>query len=100
MKCLECQFDNPDGFKFCGSCGHLLKTQAHQKSLVNESERKHVTIMFSDLSGYTAMTERLDPEETKEIMSLIFSKITSIINRYDGFIERFIGDPSDILVMF
>ncbi|MDA9761640.1 AAA family ATPase [Desulfobacterales bacterium] len=56
------------------------------------SERKHVTVMFSDMSGYTAMTERLDPEEVKGIMSDIFGKITAIIKRYDGFIERFIGD--------
>ncbi|HBF42095.1 MAG TPA: hypothetical protein DDW42_00410, partial [Desulfobacteraceae bacterium] len=56
------------------------------------SERKHVTVMFSDMSGYTAMTERLDPEEVKGIMSDIFGKITAIIKGYDGFIERFIGD--------
>jgi class 3 adenylate cyclase len=48
--------------------------------------------MFSDMSGYTAMTERLDPEEVKAIMSQIFGKITEIIKSYDGFIERFIGD--------
>jgi class 3 adenylate cyclase len=92
MKCLECQFDNPDGFKFCGSCGHSLEAKTYIASLSIEGERKHVTIMFSDLSGYTAMTERLDPEEVKEIMSHIFSKITEIIKSYDGFIERFIGD--------
>ncbi|MCU0590873.1 MAG: AAA family ATPase [Desulfobacterales bacterium] len=92
MKCLECQFDNPDGFKFCGSCGHPLETKEYKTSSTIEGERKHVTIMFSDLSGYTAMTERLDPEEVKEIMSHIFSKITAIIKSYDGFIERFIGD--------
>jgi class 3 adenylate cyclase/tetratricopeptide (TPR) repeat protein len=57
-----------------------------------ESERKLVTVMFSDMSGYTAMTERLDPEEVKGIMSQIFGKITEIIKKYDGFIERFIGD--------
>jgi len=48
--------------------------------------------MFSDMSGYTAMTERLDPEDVKRIMSEIFGEITEIIKSYDGFIERFIGD--------
>ncbi|MDX2439283.1 MAG: adenylate/guanylate cyclase domain-containing protein, partial [Desulfobacterales bacterium] len=57
-----------------------------------DSERKQVTVMFSDLSGYTAMTERLDPEEVKGIMSLIFREFTRIIKDYDGFIEKFIGD--------
>ena len=49
-------------------------------------------MMFSDLSGYTAMTERLDPEEVKGIMSFVFEKIVDVIKSYDGFIEKFIGD--------
>jgi len=57
-----------------------------------ESERKHVTVLFSDVSGYTAMTERLDPEEVKEIMSRIFGEIAKVITKYEGFIERFVGD--------
>ena len=94
MQCPECQFEIPDDSKFCKECGCYLdcipigeKTQS-----LMESERKHVTILFSDLSGYTAINERLDPEEVKEIMSRIFDKITQIIRKYDGFIERFIGD--------
>ena len=66
--------------------------EARSVDASTESERKHVTIMFSDLSGYTAMTEKFDPEEVKEIMSQIFGEITRIIKKYDGFIERFIGD--------
>jgi len=94
MNCPKCGFENPDGFKFCGECAHPLEANAKTSSIATatESERKNVTIMFSDLSGYTAMTERLDPEEVKEIMSRIFGEITRIIKKYDGFIERFIGD--------
>lgn len=94
MKCPKCGFDNPDGFRFCGDCTHPLteKTEERTTGTVTESERKHVAVMFSDLSGYTAMTEKLDPEEVKEIMSGIFGEITQIIKKYDGFIERFIGD--------
>jgi class 3 adenylate cyclase len=44
------------------------------------------------MSGYTAMTEKLDPEETKEIMGKIFGEISKVVFRYDGFIEKFIGD--------
>jgi len=94
MKCPKCEFENPDGFKFCGECSHPLTEKAEASFLgtTTESERKQVTIMFSDLSGYTAMTEKLDPEEVKEIMSRIFGEITRIIKKYEGFIERFIGD--------
>jgi class 3 adenylate cyclase/tetratricopeptide (TPR) repeat protein len=57
-----------------------------------ESERKHVTALFSDLSGYTAMSERLDPEEVKEITGKIFDEVSKIISRYEGFVEKFAGD--------
>ncbi|MEN8244875.1 MAG: adenylate/guanylate cyclase domain-containing protein, partial [Thermodesulfobacteriota bacterium] len=55
-------------------------------------ERKHVTVLFSDLTGYTAMSEKLDPEETKDITSQIFGEISKIVASYDGFIEKYVGD--------
>ncbi|MBN2178511.1 MAG: AAA family ATPase [Deltaproteobacteria bacterium] len=60
--------------------------------LSTHGERKHVTVMFSDLSGYTAMTEKLDPEEVKEIIDRVFGKISNVVARYEGFIEKFVGD--------
>jgi class 3 adenylate cyclase/ABC-type dipeptide/oligopeptide/nickel transport system ATPase component len=51
-----------------------------------------VTVLFSDLSGYTAMTEKLDPEEVKEIMGRVFGEISRVVARYEGFIEKFVGD--------
>ena len=94
MHCPDCDHQNPEEAKFCNECGcHLVETlEPAEATLQTESERKHVSIMFSDLSGYTAMNEKLDPEEVKEIMSQIFGEITQIIKKYDGFIERFIGD--------
>lgn len=94
MKCPECQLDIPEGSKFCNNCGCKVTkgSIAAEDSCVMDSERKLVTVMFSDMSGYTAITERLDPEEVKGIMSQVFGKITEIIKSYDGFIERFIGD--------
>ena len=55
-------------------------------------ERKQVTVLFSDLSGYTTMSERLDPEEIREMMNQILGEITSIVNKYDRSLEKFIGD--------
>ena len=94
MECPKCQLEIPDNSKFCNECGcHLVGgLNVAEIPRVMDSERKLVTIMFSDMSGYTAMTEHLDPEEVKGIMSQIFGKITEIIKKYDGFIERFIGD--------
>ena len=93
MECPTCHNVVPEKANFCMQCGCLLKEpECGSDTLITDSERKHVTIMFSDLSGYTAMNERLDPEEVKGIMSLIFEKIIDIIKSYDGFIEKFIGD--------
>jgi class 3 adenylate cyclase len=57
-----------------------------------DGERKYVSVLFSDMSGYTAMSERLDPEEVKEITSQMFEGISRIVAKYEGFVEKFIGD--------
>ena len=60
----------------------------------HEGERRQVTVLFTDLTGYTAMCERLDPEDVKEIMSRIFKEIAQVVNKHEGFIEKFIGDAA------
>ena len=57
-----------------------------------EGERKHITVLFSDLSGYTSLSEKLDPEEVKSIMNRIFGQITKVVSHHEGTIEKFIGD--------
>ena len=94
MKCQKCQFENPEGFEFCGKCGQRLEQFPKVEEAVptTESERKYVTVLFSDLSGYTALSEKLDPEEVKEITSGLFSQISEVIAKYEGLVEKFIGD--------
>ena len=117
MKCPKCQFENREGAKFCLNCGESLEVRCPEcgKKLpllskfcdecgqrleevleaekeVAEAERKYVTALFSDLSGYTAMSEKLDPEELKEITTSIFSQISRVIDKYEGFVEKFVGD--------
>src|SRR5436305_12345127 len=57
-----------------------------------EGERKRVTVMFSDVSGFTAMSERLDPEEVHAIMDRAFEVILAAVHRYEGTINQFLGD--------
>ncbi|MBW1774908.1 MAG: AAA family ATPase, partial [Deltaproteobacteria bacterium] len=119
MKCPKCQIENEKGSKFCLECGLKLELQCSQcgKTLpfsakfcnkcgqdlreiqkpkqttpLHEGERKYVTVLFSDLSGYTAMSEKLDLEEVKEIISRIFGEIAQVVAKYEGFIEKFVGD--------
>ena len=91
--CPSCKFLNPPSFKFCGECGQSLAPVGKELTISEpEGERKYVTVMFSDLSGYTTMSEKLDPEEIKEVMSRIFGEIAQVVTKYEGFIEKFIGD--------
>src|SRR5207302_10142653 len=57
-----------------------------------EGERKQVTVMFTDVSGFTAMSERLDPEEVHAIMDRAFEVIMNAVHRYEGTINQFLGD--------
>ena len=125
MKCPKCQTENPENKrfcrecgaefllvcpncgtvlgpedKFCGDCGRKLAREAVPRAseVIPDAERKQVTALFSDLSGYSAMTERLDPEEVKEITGRIFDGVRAIVAKYDGFIERFAGDG--VLALF
>ena len=100
MKCPECQTDLPDGANFCFKCGQELtvKDQPSKSSPLPDAERKRVTALFSDLSGYTALTEKLDPEEVKDITSHIFDGVRDVVAKYEGSIERFSGDG--VLALF
>ena len=124
MKCPECQSENLDTQKFCGACGAKLENVCPQCGSSNpldygfcgecgrklgevpapakaepgaEGERKYVTVLFSDLSGYTAMSKKLDPEEAKEILSRIFGEIAQVVARYERFIEKFVGDAGETI---
>ena len=113
FECPSCKAKIPLGKKFCGECGYNLK---HAKEVSEhksgtdtlstrpstkisssdvdsiEGERKHVTVLFSDLIGYTTMSERLDPEEVREVTTHIVDEISKIISKYEGFIEKYAGD--------
>jgi class 3 adenylate cyclase/tetratricopeptide (TPR) repeat protein len=94
LLCPECGKSSKSGSRFCNACGHRLEEVPAVKTPIPpiDSERKHVTVIFSDISGYTAMTEKLDPEEVKEITGRVFGEISKIVATYEGFIEKFIGD--------
>ena len=91
LPCPECGFENLPTDQFCGGCGLALDDSSQKKPSL-ASERKTVTVLFSDLSGYTAMSEKLDPEEVKEITTRIFGLVAHIVSRHEGLVEKYIGD--------
>jgi class 3 adenylate cyclase len=56
------------------------------------SQRKQATVVFADLSGFTAMSESLDPEEVREIVNRYFESLSAAVRRYEGTIDKYIGD--------
>ena len=92
LYCPECGKKLPLLSRFCDECGQRLEEATETEKEVTEAEMKFVTVLFSDLSGYTEMSEKLDPEEVKEIIGEIFDKISHILSRYDAFIEKYVGD--------
>lgn len=96
MICPCCGSSNPDTNKFCGQCGSLISSTVIPGA--SGEERKQVTVVFCDVSGYTAMSERLDSEEVRDIMQRIFSATAAIVKKYTGTIDKFIGDC--VMVVF
>ena len=98
--CPQCGSENLPGDKFCGECGQELEgvKEAEKAIPAIEGERKHVTVLFSDLSGYTALSERLDPEDVKGITSRIFGEVAQVIHKYEGFVEKYAAGADEILV--
>lgn len=61
-------------------------------------ERRLVTALFADVSGFTALSERLDPEELIEVIDPVVSALSSIVGRYDGYVSKYAGDA--LLALF
>ena len=92
--CSTCGLENPSGNRFCPSCGTALG--AAREPLAPEassgSERRLVSVLFADLVGFTSLSEHRDPEEVRELLSRYFDRCRSLIERYGGTVEKFIGD--------
>ena len=63
-----------------------------------DAERRHLTVMFCDLVGSTALSASMDPEEYRDVLALYQTAASSAIKRYDGYIARYMGDG--LLVYF
>ena len=62
------------------------------------SERREVTIVFVDITGFTKLADKMDPEDTESIITKIFKPIVDIVYKYGGTINKFMGDG--IMILF
>jgi class 3 adenylate cyclase/tetratricopeptide (TPR) repeat protein len=94
MICPFCQFPNAPRHIYCGRCGKKLPASGALE-LPGDSlqgERRVVTVMFADISGFTAMTEQRDAEEVVTLVNAALSQLSQCVYRYDGTIDKYIGD--------
>ena len=76
----------------------LAELHAPASELAAEEERKIVTILFADVSGFTALSENLDPEEVRNLINACFEQLVPIVKKYEGTVDKFMGD--EIMALF
>jgi class 3 adenylate cyclase/tetratricopeptide (TPR) repeat protein len=103
LRCQSCGAGLRPGQKFCDQCGTALTvpvgaSQAPESASAaasvsgSVSERRLVSVLFVDLVGFTTLSENRDPEEVRELLSIYFDRCRTLIERYGGTVEKFIGD--------
>jgi adenylate cyclase len=82
--------------RFCASCGRPLPSASLQVQEVPDTalgeQRKLVTVLFADLAASTVLGESHDPEDTRALYSRYFAALARQIRRYDGTIDKYVGD--------
>ena len=122
LVCPQCGHVNPPESKFCNECAsnlsapakpnpqtppppfdekiakvqHYLPKELAEKILAQreriEGERKQVTVLFTDMAGYTSMSEKLDPEEAFGLMEQVYEILIRTVNEYGGTVNELTGD--------
>lgn len=94
--CARCAGSNPDGTKFCGHCGTaraLTEAEGRATELATViDERREVTSVFADISGFTTLADQLEPEELHSIISPVINGLAAIAERYEGYLVKYAGD--------
>jgi class 3 adenylate cyclase/tetratricopeptide (TPR) repeat protein len=85
LVCTQCGHQNPDGARFCNACAASL-------AAAERKVRKTVSIVRCDVTGSTALGERLDAEALRGVMTRYFDEMRTVIERHGGTVEKFIGD--------
>jgi len=120
LVCPQCGSENTPGNNFCNECGHNLTLPSEEvpkdlsfdekidkiqrylpKGLTEkilaqrdkiEGERKQVTVMFCDMEGFTALVDKLGPEEAYAIMDQVYEILIHKVHDYEGTVNEMTGD--------
>src|SRR5919109_444203 len=118
-RCPSCGTPAPAEAKFCMSCGTPIEGGAPAPAagpaparapapapvaapapskVAPPEERRQVTVLFADLSGYTAVAERMDPEALKSLVDLCLRRLGQEVEAYGGTVDKYIGD--NVMALF
>src|SRR5262245_23388756 len=107
LQCGVCRADLEPDSRFCGDCGAPVATAtgdfshprvaastapSSSQPIAPVAERRHCSVLFCDLVRFTPLSESRDPEEVRELLSEYFDAARTIVGRYGGVVEKFIGD--------
>ena len=127
MLCQACGYECSPDFAFCPKCGSQIggpspartprasASKASPRSVhppkpspsaartatdlfQSEADRRTVTVLFADLSGFTTLSEQLDPEVMQTLQNELFEELTISVQKFGGFVDKFIGDA--LLALF
>jgi len=96
--CVQCGAENAPTHKFCTKCGSPLALAPWRAPDIqtvrssSEAERRQLTIMFCDLVGSTALSERLDPEDLRDVLRAYQDACADAMRRFEGHIAQTLGD--------
>jgi adenylate cyclase len=98
-RCPSCGEPNRTDARFCASCGHALSDQPAASPAIETgpsraaaaqaagAERRLVSVLFTDLVGFTTLAEDRDPEAVRELLSRYFDRATEIVQLHGGTVE-------------
>jgi class 3 adenylate cyclase len=118
IRCPACEASNPAGQRFCNACGTALTpsgvqtepspgveqaarsatppdhlaTKIRAGAEAMEGERKHVTVLFADLKGSSALLAGRDPEDARAILDPVLELMLDAVHRYEGTVNQVMGD--------
>jgi class 3 adenylate cyclase len=99
--CVNCGAANSAASNFCGNCGVAITGTPVGKSAFGSrpapesevvGERRHLTVLFCDLVGSTAISAQLDPEKLRETLVGFLRTASEAITRFDGYPAKYLGD--------
>lgn len=100
--CPACRFANPVAFRFCGQCGAALGATSalpvepryaeSAERLARSAERRQVTVLFSDIVGWTPLARNLDPEDLDRLLRAYQAACAEVVGRYRGYTAQYLGD--------